>query len=171
MVERKEEQRRGKKPIATPNSQIYMHIMVIILQEQLVLADNLASGQPGTGGYQQPQQSRIPTTRLYFWFFGFFPIPIRKHFDTSIFLPSEQTGEQVSEGECVQDGAPRWATRRSLRPGLCSPRGFSSRPEPREPGHKLYRNEVRECGGRLSRGGSMKEGLKKRLVGGMPRGP
>ena len=41
----------------------------------------------------------------------------------------------------------------------------------REPGHKLYRNEVRECGGRLSRGGSMKEGLKKRLVGGMPRGP
>lgn len=53
--ERKEEKRRGKKPIATPNSQIDVYIMVTILQEQLVFTDNLASGQPGTGGTNNQQ--------------------------------------------------------------------------------------------------------------------
>lgn len=33
----------------------------------------------------------------------------------------------------------------------------------REQGQKLYHSEVRESGGRLSRGESVKEGLKKRL--------
>lgn len=136
MVERKErteEQRRGKKPIATPNSQIDMHIMVIILQEQLVLADNLASGQPGTGG----THNRKPYTNHKTIFAQvFFPTLFK---NTSAhqfsFLLSIQRN-RLAKG-MAQAGGRRRETRRSLRPGQCSLGGLSSRLEPGRGCHKL----------------------------------